>query len=245
MQQLPLNTNSTFTQCKHDGKEPIKIGKYSLWLGAGRSITDVTHVDTVVTLNGDLPHVPIGSRFEINYVELRDYGGVPDGWADYIKMVAEEIRSGRRYLGFCTGGHGRTGCFAASLVAELNKSIIDPIAYVRKHHCHKAVESQAQAEAVFAITGKPLPEKYKKVVKTYQQYGKTTTYKPLPPPTIPHFDFDDWDSWDASTNYAEPKKKERVINFRDEVAFNEALDKALAENNWAEYDRLTKEYFNT
>ncbi len=149
-----------YQRCEHPGLEPIKIGKHSLWLGAARCIHDVSHVDAVVSLNGDQPSTPFGCCYVMVDAALTDYGGVPKNWEEFIRNVAEEIKQGKKILGFCTGGHGRTGVFAASLVAVLTPKIADPIAYVREAHCQKAVESNAQVRAVFALLGRKAPEKY-------------------------------------------------------------------------------------
>lgn len=54
----------------------------------------------------------------------------------------------------CIGGHGRTGCVAAILVGllEIDTDGIDPITYIRKQYCDKAVESDVQILYVEVIT---------------------------------------------------------------------------------------------
>ena len=102
-----------------------------------------------------------GRSYQILAAPLADYGGVPVEWGNFLrKQVIPLLESGKRVLAFCMGSHGRTGCFLASLIAILEPETPDPIAAVRERHCPRAVESRAQAEAIFALRGESLPAKY-------------------------------------------------------------------------------------
>ena len=103
-----------------------------------------------------------GVRYEILAGCLVDYGGVPDYWSEFLGAVIEELKRDRKILAFCAGSHGRTGCFLGSLIAliESDEETPDPIAAVRKRHCEHAVETLAQAEAIFALRGRTVPIKY-------------------------------------------------------------------------------------
>lgn len=84
---------------------------------------------------------------------------------EFTKMVvwlSAQIDAGKKVHVGCIGGHGRTGMLLAALVAY-RKVDDDPIAYVRKHYCKKAVESQAQVDyLVKKWKCKPAePRKYK------------------------------------------------------------------------------------
>lgn len=173
MNQFPKQpSKGGYERHTHSAATPVKIGKYRVWLGGADYIDDVSHVDTVVSLNGRLPRVPFGTRYDFVDAELADYGGVPTVWREFITNVAAEIIEGKKFMGFCTGGHGRTGCFAASLVAVLCPEVADPIEYIRKGYCDRAVESSKQIEAVFELAGRPVPKKYERAV---------STHLPLPP----------------------------------------------------------------
>lgn len=71
----------------------------------------------------------------------------PKSPKDFQKMVewcAEQLNMGKKIHVGCIGGHGRTGTFLAALVSLYEDLTDDPIAYVRKEHCKKAVESKSQ-----------------------------------------------------------------------------------------------------
>lgn len=148
----------------HNGEKGIKIGGKRIYLAASSYITAdaLDKIDYLIPLNGNLPKQgTFGSEVRVIYSELRDFGGVPDNWGAFISEVAERLKHGKRILAYCTGSHGRTGCFAASLISYMEPKIKDPIAEIRNRHCKHAVETLAQATAVFDIRGQALPEKYK------------------------------------------------------------------------------------
>lgn len=66
-----------------------------------------------------------------------------------IEWTVEKLEAGKKVHAGCIGGHGRTGLFFAALVISMGISN-DPIAYVRKNYCKKAVESKEQVE--FLVT---------------------------------------------------------------------------------------------
>lgn len=104
----------------------------------------------------------LGKRYNIFALPLKDYGGVPPNWRELLNEVIGELRQGRSLLAFCVGGHGRTGCFVGSLIALLESAeeTPDPIKAVRERHCTHAVETRAQATAIFALRGEALPQWY-------------------------------------------------------------------------------------
>jgi hypothetical protein len=78
-----------------------------------------------------------------------------------IPLLAES----KKLLGFCMASQGRTGTWLASLVAILEPDTADPIAAIRQRHCQHAVETLAQAKAIFALRGEELPAKYRRQFK--------------------------------------------------------------------------------
>ncbi len=68
----------------------------------------------------------------------------PKEFKKMIEWCAEQLHDGKNIHVGCIGGHGRTGLFLAALVSLHEDVTDDPIAYVRKHHCKKAVESDSQ-----------------------------------------------------------------------------------------------------
>ncbi len=155
--------------CTHPAKEPVMIGGFPVWLGAYSHIDaeEVEKMDRIYPLCGDIPKAKFGQMLPIVKCTLTDYGGVPANWVEFIKETADLIKSGKKILAYCIGSHGRTGCFAASLIAHMEPDIEDPIEEIRARHCKHAVESHEQRKAIFEVKGVELPEKYKSVPKTY------------------------------------------------------------------------------
>ena len=147
---------------KHRG-EAVRVGPYTVLAGGTRDLTeqDLEKADVLIPLLQDLPPLVFGRRYEILAAPLQDFGGVPAEWGDFLRQqVIPLLAEGRRVLAFCMGSHGRTGTFLASLIALLEPGTADPIAAARERHCRKAVESRLQAEAIFALRGEGVPERY-------------------------------------------------------------------------------------
>jgi len=68
----------------------------------------------------------------------------PKEFKKMIEWCADQLHDGKKIHVGCIGGHGRTGLFLAALVSLHEDVTDDPIAYVRKEHCKKAVESDSQ-----------------------------------------------------------------------------------------------------
>ncbi len=148
--------------CSHRG-ESVRVGPYEILAGGTRDLQseDLEKADILVPLLENVPFA-FGRRYQILAAPLRDFGGVPEGWGEFVELVADELALGRKVLTFCMGGHGRTGTMLASLIAVLESAeeTPDPIAAARERHCSHAVETLAQAEGIFALRGRVVPEKY-------------------------------------------------------------------------------------
>jgi len=108
-----------------------------------------------------LPAFKEGRLYDILCGKMDDMGGVPDGWEAFLReQVVPLLVEGRSILAFCFAGQGRTGTFLASLIAILEPDVADPIEAVRHRYSGHAVETRAQAEAIFAIKGKSLPKRW-------------------------------------------------------------------------------------
>lgn len=70
----------------------------------------------------------------------------PAQFAKLVDWVVGMLDAGKRIHVGCIGGHGRTGTFLAALVSKYPGITDDPIAWVRKNHCVKAVESKVQID---------------------------------------------------------------------------------------------------
>jgi hypothetical protein len=150
--------------CSHRG-EPVQVGPYTIYAGGlqyFQSNEDLVGYDILIPLTNGFPMgMVFGQRYTIMAAPLVDYGGVPPGWRNFLEEVVKELKAGKKILAFCVGSHGRTGCFLGSLIALLEKDeTMDPLGAVWDRHCDHAVETLAQAEAIFQICGKKLPPQY-------------------------------------------------------------------------------------
>jgi hypothetical protein len=166
--------------------EAVKVGRYKVLLGGTRYFQpeDLREADVLIPLTSVpfkfgsshridvnssgvgqlqvLPQLEHGREYRVLAAPLVDFGGVPAGWESLLRnQVIPLLQGGRTLLAFCMGSHGRTGTFLASLIALLEPKIVDPIAAARQRHCERSVETTAQAEAVFALKGQSLPERYR------------------------------------------------------------------------------------
>lgn len=167
--------------CVHDANVRT-IGGFEVLLGgASRGLKSEHYAlaDVIIPLTTGGPAMVWGKPHLILPMHLQDYGGVPAGWKETLEdTVVPIIKSGKKVLAFCLGSHGRTGCFAGSLIALMEPDIEDPVAEIRKRHCSHAVETLAQVKAIFACKGTDVPEKY---IKEY-------TYTPPKGAVTPSYD---------------------------------------------------------
>lgn len=166
--QPATKSTTSYTHHEHKAIKPITIGGFPVYLG-GRSYIPknvIYSMDIVCPLNGNMPEVDFGRKITLVSCALQDYGGVPKEWPAFINHIVKSIQAGKKVLGYCTGGHGRTGTFAASLLAVMEPAIPDPIAEIRKRYCKKAVETINQADAVFAFRGTLAPDSYLKELQS-------------------------------------------------------------------------------
>ena len=85
----------------------------------------------------------------------------------YAKLEKKSVR--------LTAGLAQAAAQERHAVAIMEPETADPIAAVRERHCHKCVESRAQATAIFALRGEALPEKYDKEFTTFS-YGSAAQW---------------------------------------------------------------------
>lgn len=111
-------------------------------------------------------------------------GCAPKDKKEFKKMVhwvADQLDEGKKIHVGCIGGHGRTGLFLAALVSLYEDLTDDPIAWVRKNHCKKAVESESQVKFLVkhfkCKTAEPSkPKDYWGGTQTGRYYGGQKTY---------------------------------------------------------------------
>lgn len=97
--------------------------------------------------------------------------------------VCAMLRSGKRVLIACTGGHGRTGTLLAAVIALLCPDFADPVGHIREIYCHEAVEGRLQEVAVEAVMGDPKAiniclEKLGTAAEPKSYVSRFSTYKP-------------------------------------------------------------------
>lgn len=98
---------------------------------------------------------------------------VPKDATSFVKLIAwlsEQVMAGKKVHVGCIGGHGRTGMVFAALV-KVMLGEADAIAYVRKHYCKKAVETETQIKFLMDVFGISTA----KPSKTWSTYTATTT----------------------------------------------------------------------
>ena len=98
-------------------------------------------------LDGSIWETPF--RGEVIYYPIKDYGVLPDDVLyDLVDKICARLEEGKKVGVFCGGGHGRTGYVAGCVLAR--KGIRDPIGFLRRNYSAKAIETEQQANAVFA-----------------------------------------------------------------------------------------------
>lgn len=152
---------STFSKCRHEPTE-VAVGPYKIYCASENSIKNPENYDWFVSMNGNLPG---GTYFGQSLVMfdccVQDFRAPDlDSLKETLNLIWHEgLEKGKKIVVFCTGGHGRTGTFVASLIALVEQPE-DPIAALRSRYCEHAVEGLEQREAIFKILGRELPEKY-------------------------------------------------------------------------------------
>ena len=148
-------------KCSHRG-EPIQVGPYTVYAGGSRYLTgsDLKGFDLILPLDRQVP-LELGQVVTITGVPWFDMDAPPKGFLEFLEeTVMPVIESGKKVLFYCTGGHGRTGTFLATLIALLEPETEDPIAAARTRHCENAVETRSQGDFIFNLRGQTLPLVY-------------------------------------------------------------------------------------
>jgi hypothetical protein len=101
-----------------------------------------------------------GSKYRVTFVRWPDMRAIEHQLLDVLlAFIHMELQNGETVEFGCIGGHGRTGSLAAAVLIGLyDMDAKDAIAYVRKHHCKKAVESVSQEKMLYELSKMPYPE---------------------------------------------------------------------------------------
>jgi protein-tyrosine phosphatase len=141
----------------------VKVGSHFVFAGAAKNLKPEAiagaNISLYVPLTTKRVQIPEGTP--IKALEMPDFGGVPANWRQSIDEFVAKLGQGAIMLFHCDGGHGRTGTLLASLIAVAEPETSDPIAAVRERYCKLAVETTAQAEAIFALRKQRLPQIYR------------------------------------------------------------------------------------
>ena len=157
--------------CPHPGNL-VKVGNHKIMAGAIRYLTplETGKADLVIPLNQVIV-ARLGQKINILACPWADYDPPPIDFNRFLKEeVIPQLENRKKILVYCTGGHGRTGTFVASLISILEPEISDPILEIRKRYCKQAVETFAQAESIFALRGMELPQRYGEEFFTEREY---------------------------------------------------------------------------
>lgn len=144
---------------------------YLCGIGQVKQMIDKYDIDVLVPLD----HV-VGTVWEwgfdgkIIYYPIDDFHILPENILNrLVNEVLEQLRKDKRVGIFCIGGHGRTGYIAACILGKIG--IEDPIEWVRKMYCNKAIESNGQIKSIANYLNMPeLYDRYKEV-RSYMGYG--------------------------------------------------------------------------
>ncbi len=102
------------------------------------------------------------------WVEWPDRGIIPVEVAErLVTFIRDQLKAGKVIDVGCAGAHGRTGTLLAMLlIDEEGLSPLQAIKQVRKRHCQKAIESEAQVKALFGYGGKLATDEQAKELKS-------------------------------------------------------------------------------
>lgn len=156
-------TKSNAPQCQHRGSL-VPVGPYTVLAGGTLYLEpeDLQKAEIVIPLSGKVP-AGLGQRVSVLACPWEDFAPPPEGFEQFLREeVLPLLAEGKRLLIYCSGGHGRTGTFLASLIAILEPETPDPIAAIRARYCQLAVETAEQARSIFALRGKRLPAMYRR-----------------------------------------------------------------------------------
>ena len=193
--------------CNHKQKSIFKIGKSPIIAGTYYEYEDYVGSDLDklgMTLCASKSHI-----YEITPItvlkgfadsclhrhEEIDYPGdhyvlldIPDGghplyskafWTDLITYIKTHVGKKSTYV-HCMGGHGRTGLILSILAYMSGATKQNPIEWIRKQYCEKAVETESQINYINWVLGKvfiaePSRSLYTTHVETYYPVTQAST----------------------------------------------------------------------
>lgn len=120
---------------------------------------------TMATHSRSYPWVAEDKRTIRIHFPIRDRGTPVDveSFHSMIDWLCTQLQAGKKVHVGCIGGHGRTGLVIAAIMAKLGEK--DAIAWTRKNHCQKAVESDEQVKFLvkeFGVKSATATDRHKK-----------------------------------------------------------------------------------
>lgn len=125
-------------------------------------------------LDGDI--WKFGFRGEILYYPINDFETIPMDVLDrLVEQVINRLNDDKKVVIFCIGGHGRTGYIASCILGKLG--VQDPIEYIRRIYCKKAIETNSQIKSISEFCNNPnLYSKHKNKYDWTEFYGISSFY---------------------------------------------------------------------
>src|SRR5579864_8086647 len=89
--------------CTHTGQE-VRVGRFKILAAAEKDLwsEDLDKATLLVRLVGYVPW-KFGGKYKIFAAPLKDYGGVPPEWSQFIDDLIWELEHGAKVLAFCQG----------------------------------------------------------------------------------------------------------------------------------------------
>jgi hypothetical protein len=155
------NGGGGYKRC-YEGHKPLDVGGGKLVVGGSCCSPKDDTCDVYVGFDMGMKLTPRSYPWNPGTEILMSIsdGHAPKDPAEFKKLIAwtsDQLEFGLKVHCGCIGGHGRTGMFLAALVAHrrgilevlgqpVPEGFDDPIAYVRKNYCEKAVETDKQVD---------------------------------------------------------------------------------------------------
>lgn len=150
-----MNVVPLISKC-FESHTALEVGAYKIY--GGSCHTPAVKADLYLALD----HTSLGDSQPWDVGPLRVSYRIQDQQApkntekfkEMLRWICNQLQKGKKLHVGCIGGHGRTGLVLSALVATLTKNE-NPILYVRKNYCSKAVESEEQVDFLVKHFGVP------------------------------------------------------------------------------------------
>ncbi len=157
----------------HDAVVEILDG---LWIGKRMDVENciedkLIKPDVIVPLaglDGDIWKI---WRGEFLYYPISDYHTLPaDVLTELVDKIIDRLQHKKQVAICCIGGHGRTGMVAACVFGGIRPDL-DPVEYIHKNYCKKAIDNQLQLDAIADFLGREELKKHEVSKPITYSYG--------------------------------------------------------------------------